>query len=60
MARRSSVAQPADDHATPRHDKGIYSASIPALRRGELSQLLTPSQAVDGMRGSFDNAVCVE
>ena len=39
---------------------GIYSASIPALRRGELSQLTTKSQAVDGLRGSFDNAVCVE
>jgi hypothetical protein len=39
---------------------GIYSRSIAALRRGELSQLMTTSQAVDGLRGSFDNAVCVE
>jgi hypothetical protein len=39
---------------------GIYSPSIPALRRGELSQLTTTSQLVDGLRGSFDNAVCVE
>ena len=35
----------------------LRSASV---RRGELSQLTTTSQVVDGLRGSFDNAVCVE
>jgi hypothetical protein len=39
---------------------GIYSPSIPAFRRSELSQLATTSQLVDGLRGSFDNEVCVE
>ena len=38
----------------------IYSPSFAPPRRGELSQLMTTSQAVDGLRGSFDNAVCVE
>src|SRR5882757_8120358 len=38
----------------------IYSPSFPPPRRAELSQLMMTCQAVDGLRGSFDNAVCVE
>jgi hypothetical protein len=38
----------------------VYSPSFAPPRRGELSQLMTPSQQVDGPRGPFDNAVCVE
>src|SRR4029079_8041049 len=37
-----------------------YSPKSAPQRRGDLSQLMTTSQAVDGPRGSFDNAVCVE
>jgi hypothetical protein len=57
---RRSLAQPPDDHAPQGRDKRDLFPSIPALRRGESSQLTTTSQAVDGLRGSFDNAVCVE
>jgi hypothetical protein len=38
----------------------VYSVSFALPRRGELSQFMMASQAVDGLRQSFDNADCVE
>jgi hypothetical protein len=62
--KRSPLREPPRNHRMiARGDvttNGIYSPSIPAFRRGELSQLATTSQLVDGLRGSFDNEVCVE
>jgi hypothetical protein len=38
----------------------IYSSAFARPRRGQLSQLMTASQAVDGLRTWFDNAHSVE